>query len=942
MSRRHPRPARPGWFLALRLPRYTLAEACFVAANLLPSRVALYSSKLCLRLNPEHRGAAIHRAMTLAADRRLGWEAFEQLLEQLANRQDVSASDLYLTWIPGRLLRRLVSRALWGTIGHTLSETHDQAQLSACRQLARRHFHQTMADGELERAAIALEAQKSLGEAPGLLDWSTAELAWQRDEVEEALAKLGPRVASGQFLSPLDTLRWARRGLTAGQYEMAEGCLTWSRRFVPELAEGWHLAAELRRQQGDRDQALELFERAAALDPQHLETFLARQSLRLDRPLPAAEGDLVVDVPAEITLGASATTECQVVDGGEDWTVFVLPPAARGILPDRQSYPCDARGRAKIHLNALRPHRIQAGPWPLIFIALGPTGYLRREIQVRVPDPNAGRLWVTVTEDHEIHEERGILTPDLLRRLLVEKSRFAADLGIPWTHVVETGSALAMPDHAAASGAPWQALRHAMVEHLAEDVARGNDLQPHLHAFNDPLSEQFPYRLEAEGWKPSLEFLLTSPEQRGPWASACPPPVGGADEAHQTGDRIGSVERCVALLEDIGRRGDPNYRAALWRSGLLDYGGTPADCAWSAVALRRAGLLADSDLPKPRSARQGAVPPAFAAGWQAPFTPTPGGPILQLPIVANVEGDYLMGPRRLTRRAATSVAVLRRNNGELRPGDHLFTLLTHDKFLNARAGRDEFELDPERGDWRTLRRHLEAWQQAGAKPVTARQGIRRVLHDITWQPVPWLEEETFISVDPDRQRIRYRLQILGRGLTASADFPHQVPVPIPPSLRPFLQGIEVRQGGTRLAQPCEPAGSAFWIRLEDLDRPIQCWFDLRQAIGPQATRIEPAVEGWNLTLSASPPFLQARILVPWQGLAEKSATAIHARWQADSEQDGSLHCEPEDEGLLLYPLSFHSANESSAPVSVRVHVRSLPSARPVPIQPPAVASSGNP
>ena len=74
----------------------------------------------------------------------------------------------------------------------------------------------------------------------------------------------------------------------------------------------------------------------------------------------------------------------------------------------------------------------------------------------------------------EIHEERGVLTPALLKRLLVDKSRFAADLGVPWTHVVETGSVIAMQDWTAADGQPvWEQLRHATRGHLTEEAMRG-------------------------------------------------------------------------------------------------------------------------------------------------------------------------------------------------------------------------------------------------------------------------------------------------------------------------------------------------------------------------------------------------------------------------------------------------------------------------------------
>ncbi len=892
-----------GAFLVHRLMACSLAELFYLLGNLAPPRLAEVLWSLCLRLNAHHRAAAVNRALALLdRDREAAWAAFDAVLEQLANRGDTSASDLYLTWIPGRTARRAVARLLSGAAAGSPQDAHDRALLDACRRLARAHFRRHLESGDLERAAAALGARESLGGAPAELGWGAAELAWRRGDTRTVVAELEPLLAAGTFLSPLDPPRWARRLLAAGERELAARCLAWARRLVPELPAVWFLAAELARQEGDRRSAGELLERALALEPQNLDGFLAWLGVERGREIPPPDDPLEVEAPAEIPVGERRSTTCRIDGGDRRWELFVLPPAGRGVLPAARRVPFDAAGRAAVDLEAHRPHRVHGGPWPLLFVAVGPDGWCRRRLEIRVPDPRPGRLLVTVTEDHEIHEERGVLTPALLERLLVEKSRFAADLGMPWTHMVETGSVLAMPGWAAASGEPvWGDLQRAIGDHLAAEVERGNDLQPHLHAFNDPRSRRFPYRADGGGWRPSLEFLSTAPEVRGAWASACPPP-GRGDDGH---DRRSSAERSVAQLEEVARLGDPDYRAVLWRSGLLEYGASPADRAWSAVALRRAGLWADSDLPKPRSPRQTVIPPAFAGGWERPFEPLPGGPLLQLPVVANLEGDYLMGPRRLTRRASASVAARRGADGRPRPGVHLFTLLTHDKFLNARAGGDEFHLEADQGDWRTVRRHVAAWRQAGATFVTAREGVREVLDDLAWQPVPWLGEETFLPCRSGGQRVRYRLRLLGRGLTASADFPHHVPVPVPPSLRPLLQGIEARQGGAELAVEIEPGADAFWLRLENLAAPVRCCFSLRRAIGPTLGNSERIGDGWRLALTASRPFRNARLLLPWEDLGAVPQRAAGVSWAATDRHGRALGCAPENEGLVLAPLTFH-------------------------------------
>lgn len=181
-------------------------------------------------------------------------------------------------------------------------------------------------------------------------------------------------------------------------------------------------------------------------------------------------------------LGEERSVRCRLTGADPaEWSLFPLPPAGWGVVPGAREIAFDAGGEAAFPLAARRPHRIRGEAWPLLLVAVGPGGHQFARGSLEVPDSEPGRLLVTVTEDHEIHEERGKLPVDMLRRLLVEKSRFAAELGVPWTHMVEAGSTLAMPDRAAGErGGAWQGLRSQVRRHLAEETQRGHDLQPHL------------------------------------------------------------------------------------------------------------------------------------------------------------------------------------------------------------------------------------------------------------------------------------------------------------------------------------------------------------------------------------------------------------------------------------------------------------------------------
>lgn len=105
--------------------------------------------------------------------------------------------------------------------------------------------------------------------------WGAVELAWSRGETAEALSLLEPLLDAGSFVSPLDTVRWADRLLAAGEsgsgeVELARRCLHRARRWMPEIPRVWNLLGTVAWQEGKREEAHTLWERALALDPQDL------------------------------------------------------------------------------------------------------------------------------------------------------------------------------------------------------------------------------------------------------------------------------------------------------------------------------------------------------------------------------------------------------------------------------------------------------------------------------------------------------------------------------------------------------------------------------------------------------------------------------------------------------------------------------------------------
>jgi hypothetical protein len=151
--------------------------------------------------------------------------------------------------------------------------------------------------------------------------------------------------------------------------------------------------------------------------------------------------------------------------------------------------------------------------------------------------------------------------------------------------------------------------------------------------------------------------------------------------------------------------------------------------------------------------------------------------------------------------------------------------LTHDKFINARRGRDENRLDPGYNEWTLVRDHLDAWRAAGAERVTARQGVEAVLDDGTWQLQARLASAFWSARG---ECVRYTLRLLGRGIPVSSDYPQAVRVTIPPFLRPRVRAVRVLQGNTVLPVETQTE-DGFWLMLTTRAPELYCEFELEQA-----------------------------------------------------------------------------------------------------------------
>lgn len=769
-------------FLMQSVLRYMVGEILFLCAERLPfARLKLVFLQFVLALNPMHIPAALERAQMLAARRDpAAVKAFEHAQGLIENRARVSASDLALTRVPERVVRRFTRRedavaqqARWQAMYLNLAQTH-------------------LAQGKQEPTRRQEQKKRDASDATAE-PWSRVESAWLQGRVDDAFRLAAPLCARGDFVSPLDAVTWAERALGHERFELAEQCLQWAQAWTPERAGVWKLRAALASVRGERAGSASYLERAACLNPEDVTIFLAGQNLGRAEPLrPSATANLRVKAPLSLAQDGVVQAECVVENASGVWNIHVLSPAGWGIAAMPRTQPMDAQQRAVVFIRACRPDRVRGAPWTVTFVATNHSEYLVACVQIAVADATRGKILLVVTEDHELWEERGVMTRGDIDRLLVEKSKFAADRFAPWTHMVEVGSALALLDWSAKHDAAWIDTRDRVREHLTAQVQGGNDIQPHLHAFNLPSSPEFPYHLTGEGIAADKQFLLTPEEKRRDFARAYPPC-----------ERIAAVADAVARLERLAHAADPTYRAVVWRSGQLEFGETDAERAWSSIALLRAGLIADSDVPKKTFALQALPRPAFFAAIEKPFEPHAGGELVQLPVTGNLEGDFLSDARTLRETAKRTGKALQNI-----PGVHVITLLTHDKFINARRGGDEFRLDANYNEWETIRAHLDAWQDVGAERVLARHALQALLDDRAWRLTAWLTDETWLA----ETRVRYTIQLLGQGIPVSDEYPQWVLVTIPPFLRTKVARICVWQGDCQVTRERNSA-SDFWLRI---------------------------------------------------------------------------------------------------------------------------------
>jgi hypothetical protein len=206
-----------------------------------------------------------------------------------------------------------------------------------------------------------------------------------------------------------------------------------------------------------------------------------------------------------------------------------------------------------------------------------------------------------------------------------------------------------------------------------------------------------------------------------------------------------------------------------------------------------------------------------------------------------------------------------------------------------------------------MRRHASAWTASGAEFVTAREGIRAVLDDLSWRPVAWLSEETFLGRADSSQSVEYLLTILGPRPEPSLGAGIAVLVTVPPSLRPYVVGGRYLAGDGAVSElPADELdGCSLWIEAPTRAGKLQ--LDLSEAVGPYlrgvSARGVPRSSAPTVAFTLASPeiFLDARVLLPWASL---EIEAVSGDWSCVDAAGSPVAAEGGPDGLLLTALRF--------------------------------------
>jgi tetratricopeptide (TPR) repeat protein len=537
--------------------------------------------------------------------------------------------------------------------------------------------------------------------------------------------------------------------------------------------------------------------------------------------LPAEpDGDVSITADRERFAAAvgdtvSVTVRVQSRKGLQDFFLTVLEPYGGGLeASKRTQYAWRIEPgqpfSAAFRISCKRASAVNLGePWRLNIVGTHGSGWASCAVEVDVRDTVDGEVFFVITDDHET-ALRGLLRAEDARTDLIEKTARVHDisepLGIRWTHLLDAGTALGLERWAAERSAPWAALHADLHAAYAQARERRHDLQLHLHLSAFPDSYFFCYRFDAKTQALSFDWDKRDSyfpgRQPDSWASV----ASALGPGSSPDSRAGSLQAARRELQEMVARPSARFSAelsgyvpVLFRSGQWDFGRTPAEREVSFLALREAGLLADSSASSGGSFASRTFsfgsPPAAACYFTRRADVTAPARSLQdigltevLPIVMP-QGRHAVTPRDDPAPVLHAYRTFL-HQGKVKPGRHIIMEIEHIATLP----------DPASGaaQWRAIERHLRVVSRSC--PLLRSRGAAEALEswwDYYSPDLIGLPRQPVAAADGNgHQKVVFPLRFLAASSLTRAmrKVPVVIPLPFPGEKREWRRGRIMRGG----------------------------------------------------------------------------------------------------------------------------------------------------
>ncbi len=638
-----------------------------------------------------------------------------------------------------------------------------------------------LAMGQTSRAVACLKAP---GSTRGLEEaMLLSEIAVSQGRGEEALATLSeaspPSCPDGRFLSlRAKALRLAGRPAEAlsdieeavkqrpafaafrlqkalvlndlGRIGEAIGCCDKAILIQPSFPEAWHVKGVLYARRGSLRAAVRSLSRAVDYDGADSAAFALREELLSWRrtgtrralaksPLIMVRTDtesftLAVGGKRRVTVKVQSETDAGNV------VLAVLEPYGGGIEAEASriflgKIRAGETKSCSFQVTARRASSVNLGnPWAVNLVAVGEGLWADAAVLFHVEDPEEGRVFLVLTEDQEVAirrermgaGENGRFRVEEARLDLIAKSeraeRIAERFGFAWTHMLDVGTALGMVKWAARSSPSWAALSEELARHYSGSLARGHDIQLHLHLSAVPDSYFFCYSMNHD--PRTVVFDLQKKNRYFPgwqvnsWANVVP----RLGSARDIDSRRGSLMWAKRSLEEAVVPARFDWSPILFRAGQWDFGKSLAEREKSVLALAESGILADSSATGGRSVHDrlfGFGAPVdravyFSRGGDVDARArdlSERGIVEMLPLIMP-QGKHPVSPRDPPRHVLAAYRALL-NKGRVKSGCHIITEMEHVVTIggigDAEGGRA----------WRRVERHFRTLARRAPKLAAA-------------------------------------------------------------------------------------------------------------------------------------------------------------------------------------------------------------------------------